>query len=123
MKDDDYALVPQQEVERLKEQVEALRKNPLAGTASGHDLLNSVNALNLSINSMLDLFKEAAKTMKTEAPAASSGDLKPMLKQVIEKLDAVVDQNKKIAKGIVAVADLVREGSSKEEEETEETTT
>lgn len=113
MAEEEYALVPQHEVEELKKELEEIRKNPLAGTASGNDLLSSVNKLNESINSMMDLFKEAGEHMGKEGITAT-GTSDEKHKQILDKLDAVIDQNKKIAKGIVAIADMVKEGGKPE---------
>ena len=75
--------------------------------AARQDLQSSIDTLNQSINSLVGLFKEAAESMKMEEKEADIVANK--LDPIMERLDMIIDQNKKIAKGIVAIADMVEE--------------
>jgi hypothetical protein len=75
--------------------------------ASKQDLQSSIDSLNQSINSLVGLFKEAAESLKMEEKEADIVAQK--IDPIMEKLDMIIDQNKKIAKGIVAVADMMDE--------------
>ncbi len=105
--DEEYAIVSKKEFMTLKKELERLKKNPLEGSESGEDLQASIDNLNKSLNVMLEVFKQAAEDMKLE-----EHDTEMVGKQmgpINDKLDQLIDQNQKIAKGIVAIADMVKE--------------
>ena len=60
-----------------------------------------------SINTLLSLFKEASSQMHLEEQEASM--VAEKIIPIEEKLDQILEQNQKIAEGIVALADLIRE--------------
>ena len=72
-----------------------------------HGLKNSIDALNHSVNSLMKLFKEASEELKTEKNDPEIVDKK--INPVLEKIAALEEQNEKIARGIVAVADMLKE--------------
>ncbi|RMF55169.1 hypothetical protein D6745_02950 [Candidatus Woesearchaeota archaeon] len=111
MVEEDYELFPRREIEKLKEEVELLKRNPIGTTPVGKDLLSSVEQLNSSINNMLELFKNAADQMKFEEKEKT--DSAARIKELEEKLDKIIDQNYKIAEGVVAIADMVKEMKKK----------
>ncbi len=67
---------------------------------SSKELLNSINSMKKSIDNMLRLFTEAAK----EEDSTS------------EKLDEIIEQNKIIAEGMVAISDMVKDFTEKHQE-------
>ncbi len=75
--------------------------------SSKQDLQASIDKLNESITSLIGLFKEAADSLKMEEKEADIVANK--IDPIMEKLDMVIEQNKKIARGIVAVADMMEE--------------
>ena len=103
--DDDYAIVPEKEVLQMKRDLESLKRNPLSGIDSGSDLITSMNNLTKAINSLIELFQKAAEEIRLED--RSSEAIVKKVEPLFEKIDMLVDQNKKIAKGIVAVADML----------------
>ena len=104
---DDYALVPEHEVEELKRQVQELRKNPLGSTPEGKELTEQIESLNQTLHSLMNFFKEASESLERY-------ETKPKESPRVEsKVDELIEQNKKIAKGIIAVADMVRDLSVK----------
>ena len=105
--DEEYELVPHKIVSELKREVEELKQNPLGSTSSGNDLQSSMNALAHGINDLLTLFKDATDQMRMEEK--DSQVLSKRMEPMIEKLDVLIDQNHKIAKGILAVADMLKD--------------
>ncbi|MBI4739262.1 hypothetical protein HY772_06950 [Candidatus Woesearchaeota archaeon] len=105
--DDEYAIVSKKEFLALKKELDRIKKNPLEGSPVGENLQDSIDNLNTSVNSMLEVFKQAAQEMGVE-----EHDTQLVSKQIgplQEKVDTLIEQNQKIAKGIVAIADMVRE--------------
>jgi hypothetical protein len=104
---EEYELVPRNKIQDLQKQIETLKKSPLAAAPSGGELVQAMDRLSSHMDSLLNLFKEASEELRKEERDSDSTAKK--LDPVIEKLDMVVDQNKKIAKAILTVADMVRE--------------
>ena len=111
MADDDYTLLSSKEVSELKQDMEYLKKNPLGGSQSGKTLQESLDKLNDSISELIEIFKEASDMMKAEE--RESDVIISRISPIEKRLDELSDQNQKIAKGILAVADMV---SAKEEQ-------
>ena len=107
MEDDEYAIVSKKEFLALKKELDKLKKNPLEGSDQGENLQASIDNLNKSLNVMLEVFKQAAEDMKLEEH--DSEMISKQIGPIQEKVDTLIDQNQKIAKGIVAVADMVKE--------------
>ena len=70
-------------------------------------LKESIDNLNNSINSLIKLFKEATEQLKMEEHDSEVVDKK--ISPVIQKITTLEEQNEKIARGIVAVADMLKE--------------
>ena len=107
MADDDYTLLSSKEVSELKQDMEYLKKNPLGGSHSGKTLQESIDKLNESISELIEIFKEASDMMKAEE--RESDVIISRIAPIEKRLDELSDQNQKIAKGILAVADMVAE--------------
>jgi len=118
MADEEYAIVSKSEFMSLKRELDKLKKNPLEGSEQGQNLKDSVDNLNVSLTSMMNVFKEAADEMKLEERDREVIGKK--LGPMEEKIDTLVEQNQKIAKGLVAVADMVREKLEELERQQEE---
>ena len=99
--DDEYELLPHKQIADLKKELERLKKGPTP------EARNEMERLNDSINNLLSLFKEASSQMHLEEQEATM--VAEKLIPIEEKLDQILDQNQKIAEGIVALADLVKE--------------
>jgi hypothetical protein len=104
----DYAIVPEEEVLKLKSDVEKIKKNPFQAYGS-EDLIESMNNLTKAINALLELFKSAAEEMKLEERETETIGRK--MDPLFSKVDMLFDQNQKIARGIVAVADMLERTS------------
>jgi len=104
---EDYEIVPLKRVLELEKNVKGIRSDPLGSTAQGKEMVSSMRNLSKSMEGMVDLFRDAADSMKGEE--AESELLSNKLDPLMEKLDKVIDQNTKIAKGILTVADMIKE--------------
>ena len=111
MDNDDYTLLSSKEVSELKQDVEYLKKNPLGGSKEGRSLLEGIEKLNENIEQLIEIFKEASDMMKAEEREADV--ILKRIAPIESKLDELSDQNQKIAKGILAVADMISEREEK----------
>jgi len=107
MEEEEYAIVSKKEFLALKKEIEKLKKNPLEGSESGESLQSSIDNLNKGLNTMLEVFKQAADDLKLEEHEAET--VGKQIAPMQEKLDMLIDQNQKIAKGLVTIADMVKE--------------
>ncbi|MDO8480336.1 MAG: hypothetical protein Q7S65_00810 [Nanoarchaeota archaeon] len=70
-------------------------------------LYNSMNTLTTSMQSMLELFKTAATDMKKDDQEQKG--MEDHLAPMMEKFNEIIEQNKIIAEGMIALSDLVKE--------------
>lgn len=101
--DDDYELVPYKEIAELKDELHRLKDYPIP---SSKKLQVSMDELALKIDRMTRIFEEAGHEMHSEEGGLSLDD---KLSPIMERMEKVLEQNSEIAKGIVAVADLIEE--------------
>ncbi|MDP6138602.1 MAG: hypothetical protein QGI89_00690 [Candidatus Woesearchaeota archaeon] len=80
--------------------------------SSSQALMNSMNNLAKSMDTMLKLFTEAAKEIKIEDKEGLEGAGEKDFMN--EKLNEIIDQNKTIAESMVAVSDMVRDFTEKQ---------
>jgi hypothetical protein len=104
-KDDSYEIMPYKEIVELKKQIAELQRR--TGDTSSKELLQSMASLTKSMNNMLNLFSSAAEEMKLEEKTES--ELSQKVAPLIEKVDNLEKQNKTIAEGLVAVADMMKD--------------
>jgi chromosome segregation ATPase len=107
MEEEEYSIVSKKEFLALKKEIEKLKKNPLEGSDSGETLQASIDNLNKSLNVMLEVFKQASEDLKLEEHESET--VGKQIAPMQEKLDTLIDQNQKIAKGLVTIADMVKE--------------
>lgn len=96
--DEEYEILPKDELDELRNEIKKIQKNPFGDTDESKTLLDSMDALTNSINKLLVLFEKTQKEILDEYEKN-----KPA-----EALNDILDQNEKIAKGTLAVADLVK---------------
>ncbi|MFH1850194.1 MAG: hypothetical protein ABH879_08520 [archaeon] len=108
---DEYELTPHKQLEQLKKEVEELRKNPFGKNSGSHDMLSAVEKLTRSIDQMNGIFKGAVHELKEGSREEKAEKRDPLSK----KLDKLIDQNKKIAEGIISVAKMLSEGKIQHE--------
>ena len=109
-----YGVMPQSEISDLKKQMKKLQEG---GSLDSNQLLQSMNNLTKGMDSMLQLFKTAAEEMRIEEQEekALTREIQPMM----DKLNEIIEQNKIIAEGMVALSDIVKEKYSVKETEEE----
>ena len=106
--------VPYKDISELKKEVEGMRGKK---DIPAKELYDAVQKLSQTMNEMLDIFGAAAEQMKLEEKEYEASAKKHEM--IISKLDKLIDQNKTIAEGMVAVVELVKEkfGMPSREEE------
>jgi len=117
---EDYELMPEKKLFNMRQELSELKKkaaNVDPSTGLPKQTLSSLENLNRSINSLLGLFQTATEELKLEERDETL--VAKQLKPIAEKVDILLDQNEKIAKAIVAIADMVKEkvGVIKEKED------
>ena len=98
MPDDEY-----EDILKLKQELESLKR----GKRDQPSLQESMEQLSNSINSLIRMFEEAGKEIKVEE--AEEHFISARLDPILDKLDEITDQNHKIAEGIIALADMIKE--------------
>ncbi len=96
---DEYELVRRDQLEHLQHEVEKIQKNPFGDSRSSKDLLSSMAELNRNVAKLVRIFETANDEIVRDYKDSSSS----------EKINKVLEQNEKLAKGIVAIADLLKE--------------
>jgi hypothetical protein len=100
--DEPYEIMPYKEMANLKKSIEDLKKT----RSDDHgELVQAISRLTDTMNSMLSIFKTAAEEMKIED--GESNSIRTQMEPFVNKLDTLIDQNKTIAEGLIAVADMV----------------
>ena len=89
---DEYELIPHQEILELRKEIEALKEQLKTRGQAGEPQKN----LTESIQELILIFREATEQLRSK-PASQ------------ESLAMLVDQNEKIAKGLLAIADILNE--------------
>jgi len=105
---DEYKLVPKKEISDLKKEVNDLKKALIQKkslkpkeSVSSKDLKKSMDNLSESINELVNLFT-VAKEVEQQGTLDESKIQSPELKSLVE-------QNKAIAKGILAITEILSE--------------
>ena len=97
--------------EELYKDISDIKKGlePMKGRKdiSSKELYDAVQKLNTTITDMLEVFGTAAEQMKLEEQSYEASAKKHEM--IISKLDKIIDQNKTIAEGMVAIVDIVKE--------------
>ncbi|MEM4397767.1 MAG: hypothetical protein QW757_04050, partial [Candidatus Woesearchaeota archaeon] len=107
------SFLPKESLDSLKKEIDMLRTKPSLTKEeiykpNEHDDTKEVMlSLSKSMNSLIRIFKEASEEMKLDSHDAVL--VSDKLDKLIDKLDKIETQNEKIAKGIIAIADMVEE--------------
>ncbi len=101
--EESISIMPYSDISELKKQAKKVSEQK----GESEQLLSSVNTLTRSMDSMLQLFRNAVDEMKIEEEEekAISHQIQPLM----DKLDEIIEQNKIIAEGMVAISDIIRE--------------
>lgn len=100
--DDEYELLPKQEIENLKKDIERLKKHPFGEMKEGETLLEAVNNLNNNIRRLIDIFAKAEADI-----AAQYAEGNPA-----EDLKSIKEQNEEIAQGLLTAVDMIKDMKS-----------
>jgi hypothetical protein len=95
VKDEPYDMMPHSQIAGLKKQLQNLKFQK----SSSQELMNTMNVLAKSMDSMLRLFKEASEELKVEEKEDA----------INKKLNEIIEQNKVLAEGMVTVSDTVKD--------------
>lgn len=107
--DEPYDLMPHKQINDLKRQMQELKSR--TDRASPQELITSMDALTKSIDAMLKLFIQAADELKFEEKERLLAGGKD---SVNEKLDEIINQNKVLADGMVAISDMIGDLAGKQ---------
>ncbi len=99
-KTDTYEILPQDILDTLRYDIEALKKKLDEPQSKTNELILEIESLKDSIHDLNDVFKKALHETAEE-------DVYKTLKVISERIDAVVTQNETIAKGMIAISDKV----------------
>jgi len=103
------------DISDLKRDLEGLK---IKKDVSNKDLYEAVQKLGQTITDMLEVFASAAEQMQVEEKSYDSQQKKQ--DAFASKLDKLIEQNKTIAEGMVAIVDLMKEKQNYPEEKEEE---
>ena len=97
-KDEDYELLPHEELEKLRQEVAAIKNNPIHGTRQAASLQNSVEELTQAVNNLITLFSNTNDQLTHDFRRTS----------VTEHFKLISEQNEQIAQGILTLADMMK---------------
>lgn len=102
MVSDDYQLMSKKEISELRDQLRRMREGSVAPEKNIQIMMAN---LQKTMMEMIILFKEASQDMKAEEGEQS---IYKKLEELGTKIDILIDQNEKLAEGIVSLADMIK---------------
>ena len=115
MAEDDYDLLPHKEIVKLRNEIKQLKKQ-VAGKGGLRDAkvdaTPSIEKLSSSINELLELFKTAGEELKSEdhhVPHENLNSMDDHLEKLNRKMDTLIMHNEEVAKGILVVAEMIKD--------------
>lgn len=110
--DGEYELLPHEEIQKLRDELNKLKKNPLGHSSEAADLQTSVSELTIAINSLVKLLSQTNDELIADFKTTS----------ITSQFAQISAQNEQIAQGILSVAQMLQESSNptlkKEEQST-----
>lgn len=100
MSGDDYELVSRAELDELRREVADIKKHPMHEYESSVSVIEAMDRLTSQVAHLVRIFEHANKELYDEYSKGFHDESK--------KLDKLIEQNEKMARGILAVADLVQ---------------
>src|SRR3989338_5887947 len=104
MAEEDDGFVSYKNISDLKKELETIQDRK---DVSPKELYEAVHRLADTVSGMLEVFGAASEQMKLEDKGYEAESKKH--ETIINKLDKLIDQNKTIAEGMVAIVELVKE--------------
>lgn len=105
MVDDEYEIISHRDVRKLKEELKALKSGK--GALATSELQESINTLTDKLDSMIEVFESAAEELREEDK--ESEIIASKINPLMDRLQAIEEQNKKIAQGLVAINSVLDE--------------
>ncbi|HII69056.1 TPA: hypothetical protein HA270_04215 [Candidatus Woesearchaeota archaeon] len=102
---EDYDLLPHQDIRELKRQIEDMKSQ--RSESPSRELLSSMQQLTKKMDEMVQLFSSAAEELKLDEREAQ--DIHKKIEPLIRQVDRLTEQNKTIAEGMLAIADMIKE--------------
>jgi len=99
--DETYELFPEKEIQELKQELQKLKSFDVTPSKS---MQVSMVELNQKLDKLLHIFDDALDKLKVE----EGKDLLSRMDKLEEQLDEVLEQNKTIAEGLVAITDMIK---------------
>ena len=112
MAEEGYDLVSYKDISELRKDLGNIREKKDVSSKDVHD---AMRRLADTMDSMLEVFGAAAEQMNLEEKESESESKKHEL--IISKMDKLLDQNKTIAEGMVAIVDMFKEKFPRREKE------
>src|SRR3989344_665750 len=112
MADENYGFVSYENISDLRKELENIQDKK---DVSPKNLYEAVHRLADTVSGMLEVFGAAAEQMKLEDKGYEAEAKKH--EAIISKIDKLIDQNKTIAEGMVAIVGLVKEKMGSTEKE------
>lgn len=104
MAEDDYGMIPYEDVSELKNKLGSMASRKDVSTK---DMFEAVHQLAGTMHDMLEIFSAAAEQLKVEEKEYDAESKKHDV--IVSKLDKLIDQNKTIAEGMVAIVEMFKE--------------
>jgi hypothetical protein len=103
------SFLPNDDMDKMRREIDFLKKKQgiVDEPPQNNDMKDSMIQLSRSLSSLTRIFKEASEEMKMDTHDAVLVSQK--IEKIIERLEKIEAQNEKIAKGVVAVADMIEE--------------
>jgi len=94
-------IISQDEIERLRRQVNDLKRSPGKEPVHTHAMIESMDRLYEALSRMIVILENANRAVAQDALQG--------IKDEHAKLDRLLEQNEKLARGVVALADLIKQ--------------
>lgn len=104
MAEEENNFISYKDISELKKELETIQDRK---DVSPKELYDAVHRLADTVSGMLEVFGAAAEQMKLEDKGYEAESRKH--DTIVSKLDKLIDQNKTIAEGMVAIVELVKE--------------
>lgn len=108
MANDDYEFVPRESLDQLHSELNKLKKGGAEDLVNrDEELHRSIKTLTHTLKGLIDVFHDASLEMKLEEN--ESQVLKKRMDPIESKIDVLIEQNRKIAQGLIAITEAVQQ--------------
>ncbi|MEM4260640.1 MAG: hypothetical protein QXG00_05370 [Candidatus Woesearchaeota archaeon] len=96
---EEMELIPHSEIESIRDQLLEIKKTPFRDPEVDKELIKAMNKLDNSISRLISIFEEANQEISSSANQNQ---------EFLDKLNEIIEQNSKIAEGVLALADMFK---------------